>query len=85
MGGSWCWKSSAFAKRYRTGTVQVGLVPLSGSCPTLTKKNNTSILSFSTHDNSTTMAPIDKPIADLKSHEQDKDFSIRGIAKKTWC
>jgi hypothetical protein len=28
------------------------------------------------------MAPIDKAIADLKLHEQDKDFSIRGIAKK---
>jgi hypothetical protein len=56
-------------------TVQVGLVPHP-------HQNNTSILSFSTHDNSTTMAPIDKAIADLKLHEQDKDFSIQGIAKK---
>jgi hypothetical protein len=45
-------------------------------------QNNTFILSYSTHDNSTTMAPIDKAIANLKSYEQDKDFSIRGIAKK---
>jgi transposase-like protein len=28
------------------------------------------------------MALIDKAIADLKLHKQDKDFSIRGIAKK---
>jgi hypothetical protein len=28
------------------------------------------------------MAPIDKAIADLKSHEQGKDFSIQSIAKK---
>jgi hypothetical protein len=28
------------------------------------------------------MAPIDEAIADLKSHERDEDFSIRGIAKK---
>jgi hypothetical protein len=28
------------------------------------------------------MALIDKAIADLISHEQDKDFSIRGIAKR---
>jgi hypothetical protein len=58
-----------------TGTVQVGLVPHP-------HQNNTSILSCSTHDNSTTMAPIDKAIEDLKLHEQDEDFSIRGIAKK---
>ncbi|KAF1828973.1 hypothetical protein BDW02DRAFT_651685 [Decorospora gaudefroyi] len=28
------------------------------------------------------MALIDKAVADLKSHEQDEDFSIQGIAKK---
>jgi hypothetical protein len=44
-------------------------------------QNNTSILSFSTHDNSTTTAPIDKAVAELKLHEQDEDFSTRGIAK----
>jgi hypothetical protein len=56
-------------------TVQVGLV-------LHPHQNNTSILSFSTYDNSTTIAPINKAIADLKLHEQDEDFSIRGIAKK---
>jgi hypothetical protein len=28
------------------------------------------------------MAPIDTAVADLKLHEQDEDFSIRGIVKK---
>jgi hypothetical protein len=62
---------------YRAGRAcaPLGLVPHP-------HQNNTSILSFSTHDNSTTIAPIDKAIADLKFHEQDGIFSIRGIVKK---
>jgi hypothetical protein len=62
---------------YRAGRAcaPLGLVPHP-------HQNNTSILSFSTHDNSTTIAPIDKAIADLKFHEQDGVFSIRGIANK---
>jgi hypothetical protein len=61
--------------RLQYSTVQVGLVPHP-------HQNNTSILSFSTHNNSTTIALIDKAIAGLKLHVQDKDFSIQGIAKK---
>jgi hypothetical protein len=77
VGGTQWWVALGGNLRYRAGRAcaPLGRVPHP-------HRNNTSILSFSTYINSTAMAPIDTPITDLKLHEQDEDFSIRGIVKK---
>ncbi|KAF1972569.1 hypothetical protein BU23DRAFT_508372, partial [Bimuria novae-zelandiae CBS 107.79] len=61
-------------------TVPDGLVHRAGSCTT--PPNNASISTFSTRDNYTTIALINKAIADLESREAGDNFSIQGIAKK---
>jgi hypothetical protein len=51
-----------------------------GSCPANT--NNASISSFSTRDNSTTMAPIDKALAEIELHNRGDGFTLKSIAEK---
>ncbi|KAF1964568.1 hypothetical protein BU23DRAFT_547393, partial [Bimuria novae-zelandiae CBS 107.79] len=55
-------------------TVPDGLVHRAGSCTT--PPNNASISTFSTRDNYTTIALINKAIADLESRKAGDNFSI---------
>jgi hypothetical protein len=66
--------------------VPVGLVPGSALCPDRPGAPPNTIARLdsrtSTHNNSTTMAPIDEAIKDLKLREEGEQFSLKVIADK---